>query len=101
MKLFSHLLCYVLVTAVCCSAIVIGWLSDAQATCLLIAVMVGSLYGDRYCSLLSVGISVIAFDLFFLPPRNHLSISPAAYPRFAAFTSAAFLIRFLIRSREE
>jgi PAS domain S-box-containing protein len=101
MKLLSHLRRYGLVTAVCCGAIVIGGLSGAQATCLLIAVMVGSLYGDRYCSLLSVGISVIAFDLFFLPPRNHLSISPDAYPRFAAFTIAAFLIRFLIRSREE
>jgi PAS domain S-box-containing protein len=101
MERFSHLRCYGLVTAVCCAAIVIGWLSGAQATCLLIAVMVGSLYGDRYCSLLSVGIAVIAFDLFFLPPRNHLSISPGAYPRFAAFTIAAFLIRFLIRSREE
>jgi PAS domain S-box-containing protein len=101
MKLFSHLRCYGLVTAVCCGAIVIGWLSHAQATCLLLAVMVGSLYGDRYCSLLSVGISVLAFDLFFLPPLHRISIAPAAYPRFAAFTIAAFLIRDLIRSREE
>src|ERR1700733_5230444 len=101
MKLFSHLRCYGLVTAVCCGAIVIGWLSHAQATCLLLAVMVGSLYGDRYCSLLSVGISVLAFDLFFLPPLHRISIAPAAYPRFAAFTIAAFLIRHLIRSREE
>jgi PAS domain S-box-containing protein len=101
MKLLSHLRRYGLVTAVCCVAIVIGWLSGAQATCLLLAVMVGSLYGDRYCSLLSVGISVIAFDLFFLPPLHRISIAPAAYPRFAAFTIAAFLIRHLIRSREE
>src|SRR3984885_11235139 len=101
MKLFSHLRCYGLVTAVCCGAIVIGWLSHAQATCLLLAVMAGSLYGDRYSSLLSVGISVIAFDLFFLPPLHRICIAPAAYPRFAAFTIAAFLIRHLIRSREE
>jgi PAS domain S-box-containing protein len=101
MKLSSNSYRYGLALGACGIAIVIGQLSGAQATCLLLAVMVGSLYGNRYSSLLAVGISALVFDLFFLPPRYRLSLLPTAWPRFAAFTIAAFLIRYLIRSREE
>jgi len=48
-----------------------------------------------------IGISALTFDFFFLTPRYHFSLAPTAYPRFIAFTAAAVVIRYLIRSREE
>src|SRR5580698_1705136 len=100
MKSSSDVHRYGLVIATCLFAILAGRISGAEATCLLLGVMVGSLYGGRYPSLLGVGISVLALDFFFLTPRQHFSIAPSAYPRFIAFTIAAFVIRYLIQSRE-
>jgi PAS domain S-box-containing protein len=91
---------YGLVIAACLFAILAGRISGAEATCLLGGIMVCSLYGGRYPSLLGVGISVLALDYFFLTPRQQFSIAPSAYPRFIAFTIAAFVIRYLIQSRE-
>jgi PAS domain S-box-containing protein len=100
MKSSSDVHRYGLVIATCLFAILAGRISGAEATCLLLGIMVGSLYGGRYPSLLGVGISVLALDFFFLTPRQHFSIAPSAYPRFIAFTIAAFVIRYLIQSRE-
>jgi PAS domain S-box-containing protein len=82
-------------------AVFASWVSGAEATCLLLAIMVSSLYGGRYPSLAAIGISALAFDFFFLEPRYHFSIAPSAYPRFVALSIAAFSIRYLIRSRED
>ncbi len=101
MKSSSDVYRYALVIATCCVRDLCSWTSGAEATCLLLAVMVSSLYGGRYPSLVGVGISVLSFDFFFLTPRFHFSVKPAAYPRFIAFTVAAFVIRYLIRSRED
>jgi len=96
MKSSSDLYPYAFVLVTAMIAIFAGWISGADATCLLLAVMVCSLYGGRSPSLAGVGISIVAFDFFFLTPRYHFSIAPIAYPRFVAFTAAAFVIRYLI-----
>ncbi len=101
MKLSLSVYRYGLVIAVCCIAVVAGWISGAHATCLLLAIMVSSLYGGKYPSLVGIGIAVLAFDFFFLTPRYHFSLAATTYPRFVAFTAAAFAIRHLIRSRED
>jgi len=101
MKSSSNVYRYALVIAVCLFAVFASWVSGAEATCLLLAIMVSSLYGGRYPSLAAIGISALAFDFFFLEPRYHLSIAPIAYPRFIALAIAAFSIRYLIRSRED
>ncbi|WP_158790822.1 PAS domain-containing protein [Granulicella sp. L60] len=101
MKSYSNVYRYGLVIAACSIAVFVGWISGAEATCLLLGVMVSSLYGGHYPSLVGAGLSVLAFDFFFLTPRHHFSIASTAYPRFVAFIAAAFAIRYLIRSREE
>jgi PAS domain S-box-containing protein len=101
MKLFANVYRYGLVVAACSIAVFVGWISDAQATCLLLAIMVGSLYGGIYPSLLGVAIAALAFDFFFLTRRYHFSVTPTALPRFVVFIAAAFAIRHLIRSRED
>lgn len=101
MRISSNLYCYALVIAACCIAIFVGWISGAETSCLFLAIMVGSLYGGRYPSLMGIGIVAAAFDFFFLAPRYSFSVSPNSYPRFIAFAAATFVIRYLIRSREE
>ena len=101
MKLSSNVYRYGLVIAACGITGFVGWISGAQATCLLLAIMVSSLYGGRYPSLVGIGIATLAFDYFFLAPRYHFSLAPMAYPRFIAFTAAALSVRYLIRSRED
>ncbi len=51
MRSSSNVYRYGLVIAACSIALFVGWSSGAEATCLLLAVMVSSLYGGRYPSL--------------------------------------------------
>jgi len=61
--------------------------------------MVSGLYGGRGPCILSVVLSALAFDYFFLPPQHHLTIELAASPRFVAFLAAAVLIAVLIEMK--
>jgi PAS domain S-box-containing protein len=61
--------------------------------------MVSSLYGGKGPGILSVGLSALSFDYFFLPPQHHFAIAPASYPRFAVFLGAIVLIAALMEAK--
>jgi PAS domain S-box-containing protein len=72
---------------------------DSPSSCFFLAVMVSSLYGGKGPGVLSVLLSSLAFDYFFLPPKYDLWIQPSSYPRFAAFLAPALLITVVIEAK--
>jgi len=83
--------------AICCGvALPVAWPIDAPASCFLLAVMISSLFGGLGPGLLSVALSAIAYEHFFLwrtaPPAHE----PAAFFRFAAFLVATLLVTGLM-----
>src|SRR5438128_11494199 len=96
MKVRSQLRPYALATASCGIALAVAWPIDAPASCFLLAVMVSSLFGGLGPGLLSVALSAIGYEHFFLwrtaPPAHE----PAAFFRFAAFLVATLLVTGLM-----
>jgi len=85
---------------ICCGlALALAWWLDAPTSCLFVAVMVASLYGGKGPGLFSVGLSALAFDYFFLPPRFHFYMNSSSYLRFGPFLGATLLIVGLIEAR--
>jgi C4-dicarboxylate-specific signal transduction histidine kinase len=83
--------------AICCGvALPVAWPIDAPASCFLLAVTVSGLFGGLGPGLLSVALSAIAYEHFFLwrtaPPAHE----PAAFFRFAAFLIATLLVTALM-----
>ena len=87
---------YGLAAISCGAALPVAWPIDAPASCFLLAVMVSSLFGGLGPGLLSVTLSAIAYEHFFLwrtaPPAHE----PAAFFRFAAFLVATLLVTGLM-----
>src|SRR5437899_2335293 len=96
MKVLSKVRRYGLATISCGIALAVAWPIDAPASCFLLAVTVSSLFGGLGPSLLSVGLSALAFDYFFLRRTLAPAIEPAVYLRFAVFLAAALLITALM-----
>src|SRR5882724_7310026 len=97
MKFTSKLVQYGLAVISPVAALVVAGPLDAPSSCLLLAIMVSNLYGGKGPGLLSVGLSALTFDYFFLPPGFHLfSIEPL---RFSAFLGAALLATGLIQGK--
>src|SRR5579864_6305487 len=98
MKLPSKLHHYGLAVISCGVALPVAWPIDAPASCFLLAVMVSSLFGGLGPGLLSVALSAIAYEHFFLwrtaPPVHE----PAAFFRFAAFLVPTFLVTGLMET---
>jgi K+-sensing histidine kinase KdpD len=61
--------------------------------------MVSSLFGGKGPGILSVLLSSIAFDYFFLPPIHDFWIEPPVYGRFAAFLVPVVLITLVIEAK--
>jgi C4-dicarboxylate-specific signal transduction histidine kinase len=91
MKVPSKLQRYGLAIISCGIALAVAWPIDAPASCFLLAVTVSTLFGGLGPGLLSVALSALAFDYFFLwrtfPPAHE----PATLLRFAVFLAAALL----------
>ena len=92
MKALSKLQRYSLATISCGVAFAVAWPIDAPVSCFLLAVMVSSLFGGLGPSLLSVGLSALSFDYFFLQRTLPPAVEPAVYLRFAVFLVATLLI---------
>jgi PAS domain S-box-containing protein len=90
---------YGLAIIVCALALAVAWSLNAPSSCFFLAVMVSSLYGGKGPSLLSIVLSALSFDYFFLPPRFQLSLQPASYGQFAVFLGAAALIAVLVEAK--
>jgi len=89
---------YGLAAISCGLALAVAWPLDAPASCFFLAVAVSALYGGKGPSLLSIGLSALAFHYFFLP-RFHLYREPYSYLRFTAFLGATLLIAWLIEAK--
>ncbi len=91
---------YGLATISCGVALAAAWPLDTPSSCFFLAVMVSSLYGGKGPGLLSVGLSALAFDYFFVPPRFSLHIDQSSsYLRLAIFLGATLLITGLIEAK--
>jgi PAS domain S-box-containing protein len=85
---------------VCCGlALAVAWTLDAPPSCFFLAVMVSGLYGGRGPSLFAVGLSALAYDYFFLPPRFELYMNSSSLLRFGPFLGAILLIVVLVEGR--
>jgi C4-dicarboxylate-specific signal transduction histidine kinase len=96
MKVLSKLRRYGLATISCGIALAVAWPIDAPASCFLLAVTVSGLFGGLGPGLLSVGLSALAFDYFFLRRTLPPAVEPAVYLRFAVFLVATLLITGLM-----
>jgi len=96
MKVLSNLQRYGLAIISCGVALVLAWPIDAPSSCFLLAVTVSSLFGGLGPGLLSVALSALAFEHFFLwrtfPPAHET----ATFLRFAVFVIATLLITALM-----
>jgi C4-dicarboxylate-specific signal transduction histidine kinase len=96
MKALSKLQRYGLATISCGVALAVAWPIDAPVSSLLLAVMVSSLFGGLGPGLLSVGLSALSFDYFFLWRTPPPAVEPAIYLRLAVFLGAALLVTGLM-----
>jgi C4-dicarboxylate-specific signal transduction histidine kinase len=96
---FGRLKGYLLAVLVCAIALPIAFELDAPSSCFLLAAMVSSLYGGRGPGYVTVLVSSILFDLFFLLPRFQLLHSDESYLRLAIFIAADILATELIAAR--
>jgi C4-dicarboxylate-specific signal transduction histidine kinase len=96
MKVLSNLQRYGLAIISCGVALVLAWPIDAPSSCFLLAVTASSLFGGLGPGLLSVALSALAFEHFFLwrtfPPAHET----ATFLRFAVFVIATLLITALM-----
>ncbi len=90
---------YGLAVLICGIALALALPLEAPVSCFFLAVAVTCVYGGRGPGLLSVVLTALEFDYFFLPPEHHLVIAPAAYLRFAVFLGSTILIAMLIDSK--
>jgi signal transduction histidine kinase len=77
-----------------------SWISRAPSSCFHLAIVVCSLYAENGAGLLSVALSALSFDYFFLSPRFQFSIEPSTYPRFAAFIVTAICVNLVIAAKQ-
>jgi C4-dicarboxylate-specific signal transduction histidine kinase len=99
MRVLSKVQRYGLAVICCGLALPVAWPIDAPASCFLLAVMVSNLFGGLGPGLLSVALSAVLYEQFFLWrafPRAH---EPAAFLRFTVFLVATFLVTGLIEMK--
>ena len=99
MKLPSKLQHYGLAVISCGVALPVAWPIDAPASCLLLAVMVSSLFGGLGPGLLAVALSAVAYEHFFLWRVSSPAHEPAALLRFTAFLVATLLVTLLLETK--
>jgi PAS domain S-box-containing protein len=98
-KVWPEIRRYSLAISTCALALAVALAIDAPTSCFFLAVTVSGLFGGRGPCILSVVLSALAFDYFFLPPQHHLTMELSASPRFVAFLAAAALIAVLIEMK--
>jgi C4-dicarboxylate-specific signal transduction histidine kinase len=99
MKVLSKIQRYGLAIVSCGAALPVAWPIDAPASCFLLAVMVSSLFGGLGPGLVSVALSAIAYEHFFLLRTSSPAHEPAALLRFTAFLVATLLVAGLIEMK--
>jgi signal transduction histidine kinase len=96
---FSPLKTDLLAVAACVLALPLAWELDAPSSCLLLAVMVSSLYGGRRSGYISVVLGAALFYVFFLTPRFSVFHPRGEFLRLFVFIVAMVLATELIAAR--
>jgi C4-dicarboxylate-specific signal transduction histidine kinase len=99
MKIPSKLQRYAVAIISCGLALAVAWPIDAPSSCFLLAVMVSSLFGGLGPGLLSVALSALAFEHFFLWRTTPPTHEPATFLRFVVFLAATLLITGLMEMK--
>jgi PAS domain S-box-containing protein len=100
MRVTSNLSSYAFASAICAGANLLSWISHAPSSCFHLAIVLCSLYGGQRAGLLSVGLSILSFEYFFLPPHFQFAVEHSSYPRFAAFITTAVCIHLVIAAKQ-
>ena len=96
MKVLSKLQPFGLAIISCGIALAVAWPIDAPSSCFLLAVTASSLFGGLGPGLLSVALSALAFEHFFLWRTVPAAPESATFFRFAVFLIATLLITALL-----
>jgi signal transduction histidine kinase len=100
MRLASRLRSYSFASAICMVATILSWVSRAPSSCFHLAIVICSLYGENGAGPLSIVLSVLSFDYFFLSPRFQFLVQPHSYPRLAAFIATAVCVNLVIAAKQ-
>ncbi len=98
-KVLSMVRRYGLAISACALALAVALPADAPSSCFFLAVTVSALYGGKGPGILSVVLSAVAFNYFFVSPKHLLIVEPASYLRFAPFLVAVILIVVLLEMK--
>jgi signal transduction histidine kinase len=96
----SRLRSYSFALVTCIVATLVSCISSAPSSCFHLAIVLCSLYGGEGAGLLSIVLSVLSFEYFFLSPRFQFSVEPSTYPRFGAFIATAVCINLVIAAKQ-
>src|SRR5208282_4424953 len=99
MRVLSTVWRYGLAVVSCGFALALAIPLDSPSSCFFLAVMVSSLYGGKGPGVLSVVLSSLAFDYFFLPPKYSFALQPFSSLRFAVFLGSVLLIMVVIEAK--
>src|ERR1022692_1594423 len=99
MRVLSKAWRYGLAVISCGFALALAIPLDAPSSCFFLAVMVSTLYGGKGPGLLSLALSALGFDYFFLLPKYSFTLKPLSSLQFAAFLGAGLLVSVLIEAK--
>ncbi len=99
MRVLSTAWRYGLAVISCGFALALAIPLDAPSSCFFLAVMVSTLYGGKRPGLLSLALSAMGFDYFFLEPKYSFTMKPLSSLQFAAFLGAGLLVSVLIEAK--
>jgi PAS domain S-box-containing protein len=99
MRVLSTAWRYGLAVVSCGFALALAIPLDSPSSCFFLAVMVSSLYGGNGPGVLSVVLSSLAFDYFFLPPKYSFALQPFSSLQFATFLGSVLLIMVVIEAK--
>lgn len=90
---------YALAVIACSAALIVARPLRAESSCFLLAIIVSSLFGGRGPGLFSLGLSTVAFDIFFLPAPFPFSTDASSWLRLGVFLAVGVTAIQLIEAR--
>jgi K+-sensing histidine kinase KdpD len=77
---------YAAAATACVVALLVARPLNASSSCFLLAIIISSLFGGRGPGCSPLGLSAVAFDVFFLPSPLPFLSDPSSYLRFGVFS---------------
>jgi PAS domain S-box-containing protein len=83
----------------CAAALGLSFPTRAPESCFFVAVIVSNLWGGKGPGFLSVGLTALSLDYFFLPPAYHLSFDLSSLAGIMAFLLATLVVTILLEAK--